>query len=335
MHDSRNKQKNNVTTENQYNDLELARKTKFMKKKLFVITLVALGFCDGVKACAICGCGAGNYYLGVMPQFSKNFIGLRYRSYSFTSHVGQGYNPYEATNETFQSAELWTRFYVTNRIQLISFVNFNFNRQLDGGVTKEIQGIGDIPLLVNYNLINTSNEPLSEKRILNHSLFLGGGIKLPVGKYRYSEDPKAVANANFQLGTGSIDFIITSLYTLRYRRFGLSLDANYKINTANSNQYRFGNRLSGTSSLFYVQQIKNVGVMPNAGFYFEDSALNKQYGLNIENTGGSALFASVGLESYYKKISIGFNFQKPIEQQLADNHSIAHNRATIHMSFLF
>ena len=306
-----------------------------MKTKSFVVVLLAVISYTRAHACAICGCGAGNYYLGIMPQFSKNFVGLRYRTYSFTSHVGKGYNPYEATHETFQSTELWTRIYITSRIQVISFVNFNFNRQLDNGVNKEIQGIGDMPILVNYNLINTTTQPSSENRILNHSLFLGGGIKLPTGKYQYTEGPKAVANANFQLGTGSTDFIMNSLYTMRYKRFGLSVDVNYKINTKNSNEYRFGNRVSGTGSVFYVQQIKKIGMMPNVGLYFEDSALNQQYGINIENTGGSAFFASAGVESYYKKFGMGFNFQSPISQHLAGDHSIGHDRAMVHISYLF
>jgi len=75
--------------------------------------------------------------------------------------------------------------------------------------------------------------------------------------------------------------------------------------------------------------------MPNVGLYFEDSALNQQYGINIENTGGSAFFASAGVESYYKKFGMGFNFQSPISQHLAGDHSIGHDRAMVHISYLF
>ncbi len=306
-----------------------------MKRIALACLLFVMTSLTTASACAICGCGSGNYYLGLMPQFGKNFVGLRYRTYSFRSHLGTGYKPFEATHETFQSMELWTRLYLTQRIQIISLVNYNFNEQLDQGVTKTINGIGDIPVIVNYNIINTTNQPLSDERLLNHSLFLGAGIKLPTGKYKYIEDPKIVANPNFQLGTGSVDLMLTSLYTLRFKRSGLSADVNYKINGQNSNEYKFGNRVSGTVSLFYVQQIKKLGLMPNAGVYFEDSQKNQQYGITIENTGGPAQFASMGIESYYKKISVGFNFQKPVVQHLASDHSKAENKAMVHFTFLF
>ncbi|HEY5746953.1 MAG TPA: hypothetical protein VIU12_12800 [Chryseolinea sp.] len=306
-----------------------------MKKKGILSLLGALFLYGATQACAICGCGAGNYYLGIMPQYSKNFVGVRYRTYSFTSHIGEGYNPYEATHETFRSTEIWMRFYVTPRLQIISLVNYNFNSQLDHGVTKDLQGLGDIPILANYNLINTNNRPHSDERVLNHNLFAGGGVKLPVGKYQFQDDPTEVANANFQLGTGSVDFLLTTLYTLRYKRLGLSVDATYKMNTKNSNDYRFGNRINGTTSVFYVQQIKSLGLMPNAGVYFEDSGKNQEYGLPIDITGGRAYFASAGVETYYKKLSVGFNYQSPFSQFLADGHSKAHDKMMVHVTFLF
>ncbi|HTJ49160.1 MAG TPA: hypothetical protein VL443_06865 [Cyclobacteriaceae bacterium] len=306
-----------------------------MKAKLVLITLAWVATYSSASACAICGCGVGNYYFGIMPQFHKNFVGLRYRNYSYTSHIGAGYKPFEATHETFSSAELWARFYPTKRIQLVTILSYSFNTQVDQGVTKDIQGVGDIPIFVNYNILNTNNQPLSEARVLNHNLLVGGGIKLPTGKYKYTEDPTQVANANFQLGTGSVDFMTNLLYTLRFKRFGLSVDATYKMNTANSNKYQFGNRASGTASVFYVQQIKKFGVMPNAGIYAEDSGKNKQYDIKIDNTGGAATFASAGVETYYKNLSIGFNYQSPMVQHLASNHSKAHDKVMVHVTFMF
>lgn len=304
-------------------------------RRIILSIILITGFMSSAHACAICGCGAGNYYFGILPQYQKNFVGVRYLGYSFTSHVGAGYNPYEATHETFQTTELWMRFYPVNRLQIVTLIDYNFNSQLDKGVTKNLQGFGDIPILINYNILNTTFQPLSDKRLLNHNLFIGGGVKLPTGKYKYEEDPKQVANANFQLGTGSVDFILSTMYTLRFKRFGLSVDGNYKINTANSNKYQFGNRVSGTASIFYIQQIKKFGLMPNIGMYLENSLRNKQYGISIDNTGGDAYFLSVGLETYYKKISMGVNIQSPVAQHLADGNSRAHEKVMAHITFLF
>ena len=303
-----------------------------MKSSIFIF-LIALA--NTATACDICGCGAGTYYMGIMPQFSKNFVGVRYRTFSFRSHIGQGYKPFEATRENFQSTELWARIYITPRIQLLSFINYNFNKQATHTGDKYIHGLGDIPLLVNYNIINTTRDAMADQRVLQHNLWLGGGIKLPTGKYTYQENASAVANANFQLGTGSVDYMVNTIYTLRYKRAGLSVDAAYKINTKNSNDYRFGNRISGTAAFFYVQQIKKLGLMPNAGVYYESAQKNTQYDVVIDVTGGHAYFASLGMEAYYKKISAGVNFQTPFAQHLADGHSQADDKIMAHVTYLF
>lgn len=75
--------------------------------------------------------------------------------------------------------------------------------------------------------------------------------------------------------------------------------------------------------------------MPNAGIYVEHSRKNKQYGVSIDNTGGQAYFVSAGLETYYKKIGVGFTFQSPVVQHLAGDHSKAHEKVMAHITFLF
>lgn len=306
-----------------------------MKKKYLLLLFACLLLFSSVQACAICGCGAGNYYLGIMPPFGKNFAGVRYRSYGFRSHLGQGFKPFEATHETFQSIELWGRFYLTPRLQVIALIDYNFNTQLDQDVTKKLQGLGDIPIIVNYNVLNTTTDAMSSERTLNHVLWLGGGLKLPTGQYKYNEDATAVANANFQLGTGSIDYLMNGLYTLRYKKWGLSVDANCKINSQNSDEYKFGDRFSATAAAFFVKQIGALTVMPNAGVYTEHSRKNQQYGIAIDETGGAATFASLGVEANYKKISMGFNYQSPFAQHLADGHSKAEDKLMMHVTMLF
>jgi hypothetical protein len=306
-----------------------------MKKCFFIFVILTMASIIDADACAICGCGTGNYYLGIMPQYKKNFIGFRYLHYSFTSHIGEGYKPFEATSETFQTTELWMRFYPTDRLQVLTLIDYNFNKQIDQGVTKYLQGVGDIPLIVNYNILNTTYQPLSESRVFNHNIFLGGGIKLPTGRYKFEENISQVSNANFQLGTGSVDFIATANYTIRHKRFGLSNDFNYKFNGKNHNDYKFGNRFSGTTTLFYIQQFRKLGLMPNAGMYFENSAKNNQYGVNIDNTGGSAYLLTAGADAYYKKMAIGINFQTPVSQNLANHHSETHGKIMMHVSFMF
>lgn len=281
-------------------------------------------------ACEFCGCGVGNFYLGILPQFQKNFVGVRYQVQDFNSHVGL--HPSLATTEHFQSTELWTRFYITPKLQVISLIAYHFNEQTTTTGKVYLDGLGDIPILANYNIINTTNQPL---RDVNHNLWLGGGIKLPTGKYQFQDSPDQVANPNFQLGTGSVDFMINTIYTVRYKKIGLNSDITYKINSDNQQRYHFGNKLSGTASFVFVQQVKKVGLMPYVGTYYENSGVNVSDGITISDTGGSALFAAGGLEMYWSRYSMGFNYRNPVSQNLANGRINAHDRAMIHVTVLF
>jgi hypothetical protein len=102
-------------------------------KKLFLFCFL-ITQSIAVSACDICGCGAGNYYLGIMPQFHKQLIGIRYRFQSFNSHVGLA--PALLSSEQFQTVEMWSRFYPLKRLQVVSFIPYHINEQTEGGRTR-------------------------------------------------------------------------------------------------------------------------------------------------------------------------------------------------------
>jgi len=296
-----------------------------------VILFVLITTMNTARGCEFCGCGVGNFYLGILPQFSKNFVGVRYQNQRFDSHVGL--HPSLATSEYFQSTEIWGRFYPIHKLQVMTMLTYHVNKQTTTSESIYLEGLGDIPVLVNYNLINTTRD--DDDHLVNHDLWTGGGIKLPTGKYKFQETPAEVANANFQLGTGSVDFFFNGLYTLRYKRVGLNADITYKMNMYNSDQYRFGNKFNGSGSFVFIQQIDALGIMPNVGMYVEDSAQNKSGDITIEDTGGSATFATAGLQLYWGKISLGGNYRSPVSRNLANGRIRAQDRMMLHATFLF
>jgi hypothetical protein len=300
-------------------------------KKYFIL-FVFIFIETNLIACDICGCGSGSYYIGLMPQFHKNFVGIRYRYSIFDSHLGHSHHGIFATQETFRTTEIWGRFYPHQKVQVLAFLPYQFNSQAENGVTKNLQGLSDALIITNYNIFNT----LYDTTVFKHSFWLGGGMKLATGKYQYEQaDHQQVANPNFQLGTGSNDFILTANYLIRYRKFGLNTDVSYKINTKNSQNYRFGNRLSGNLQVFYIRNLGSLGMMSSAGFYFEKSAIDLRNGYLVENTGGGLVAGTLGLDVFFKNISVGVNFQNPLAQNLADGQIKAQNRVLGHFTFTF
>src|SRR5688572_25499278 len=126
-----------------------------MMKKLTILTLALITLLTSSSlACSVCGCGVGNYHYGILPQIRKNFVGIRYRHSSYVSTLDDSHaDAYSC--ETFQTAELWGRFYPSKKIQAFVFVPFNFNERTEGNTTNTLKGLGDIVISANYNLINT------------------------------------------------------------------------------------------------------------------------------------------------------------------------------------
>ncbi|MCS6822458.1 MAG: hypothetical protein NZ551_11405 [Microscillaceae bacterium] len=299
-------------------------------KKISLLILVIIFAQIPSFSCDICGCGAGSYYLGFMPQLNRNLIGVRYRYMDFHTY---GHRSWENTQEYFHITEVWARIYPHKKWQVMGFLPYSFNRQQTYTGNKYLQGINDVLFLANYQLINTLNDTISEKK---HSLWLGGGVKLPTGKYQYNEmDTRVVANPNFQLGTGSTDFLVNLVYTLRKNKWGINTEASYKINTSNSENYRFGNRFMTTTSFFYLRQVKNIALMPHVGFYAEYSGMDSRNQTEVEHTGGGALATSVGVDVFFKNFTWALHWQKPLMQNLGQGHIFAQNRLVVQMNVTF
>ena len=304
-----------------------------MKKTAFIVLLV---FCS-IKstACDICGCGVGNNYIGVLPEFRKHIIGMRYRYNSIITHVGVGgASTYLTTNEHYQTIELWGGFQLSPKWRLLSNLPYSFNNKLNSTGKTTKQGIGDISNTLFYQLVNTKTT-LKNQQLLINSLWLGAGIKLPLGKYNPVDKSTSSSNNLFQLGTGSTDFSLAAMYDLRYYDAGLNMNTNYKITTANNDHYQYGNKFTFSSSLYYKINIQNkVTLVPNIGFVIEQSAKDADFNEVVDISGGRVTMSSIGLEATIKKIAFGVNFQEPQYQNLALGTIKANSRTMVHISFL-
>lgn len=308
-----------------------------IKKALLLLLLSAL-LTPTAKACDVCGCSLGANYFGILPQFNKNFIGLRFSQSKFYAHMHhEGSSlPDEYSNDTYTRAELWGRFYLSPKVQLITFVPYHFNSMAGNEQNVEISGLGDIAVSGQWLLVNTGEDMTAK---FKHTLRAGLGIKLPTGKYD-ERDAGVLLNPSFQRGTGSLDFILNGIYTARYGKMGINTEVGYKINTRNQDEYKFGNQFNSGASLFYWHNFRNVklSLLPNAGFYVEQAAKHQDGDVQKANTGGSATFFTYGLETYLGSWSAGFNIKHPVHQSLNTEEGVeleSYDRFIVHLTLSF
>jgi hypothetical protein len=94
---------------------------------------------------------------------------------------------------------------------VLSFIPYNINKQSSDDGIKKSNGLIDISFIVNYDLLNTRKGDSHNNRI-SQQLWVGGGIKLPTGRFSVDTND-IIPTANNQAGTGSIDHILNAMYT--------------------------------------------------------------------------------------------------------------------------
>jgi len=303
-----------------------------MKK---IISIIAIILCslNTTRACEICGCGQGNYYIGLVPQFRHHFFGLRYQFKKFNTVLAD--DPTQFSRDYYKTMEIWGGWNIGKKWQVLAVIPYNFVHQVsDDGVTNN-QGIGDIAVMANYKLFDKSRST-AKGTTVTQQLWIGAGIKMPTGKFNIdAADPELIAIANTQTGTASTDFMINMMYNIQVNKFGINASASYKLNSTNKDKYTFGNRFSSSVTAAYNIKKRQFTIMPNAGLVYENTAINKLDKVKLAQTGGNLLAASGGVEISYKKFTVGANMQLPLSQRFASGQTDLKLRGMAHISFAF
>lgn len=302
-------------------------------KKIFILTVIVFFTISNTQACEICGCGLGNYYIGLLPQFKHKFLGLRYQYKRFNTVMAD--DPTQFSKDYFRTVELWGGWNIGKRWQVLAVIPYNYVHQVsDDGITNN-QGIGDIAAMINYKVFDKTSA-LSNSGTVNQQLWFGAGIKVPTGKFSIDEtDPALVALANTQTGTASTDFMLNSTYNVRVNKFGINTSASYKINSSNKDKYRFGNKFSASSFASYSISAGAVTLVPNLGLLYENTAINKLNKEKLLQTGGDLLTTAAGLELNFKRFTVGANVQLPISQRFASGQTEVKMKGMVHIAFSF
>jgi hypothetical protein len=301
-------------------------KIRYIFCLLFTLSVI------NTQACDICGCANSGAYFGLLPQSNKSLIGVRYQRLNFATHPD---SKVLRTEENFNVAEVYARFFPIKRVQVMAFLPYRIDQQVTSADVKKQNGFGDATILANYNVLNTLMDK-ENSGAFTHTLLVGGGIKVPTGKFKFDENnPLQVANANFQLGTGSTDFILNAFYTLNKGDWGLATNVSRKFNTTNSQDYKFGNQLFGTVDLYRSFRIGKVSLTPSIGVYAENAEKGTQHGEVLDLTGGKLLNGTAGVTLFTNRFTIGVNAQKPLAQKSSSGHVVAKERVLVQLGFLF
>ena len=281
--------------------------------RTLLLAVALLAFAPGAAACDVCGCSIGGNYFGILPQFHRHFIGLRWSaetSYTALSADALRAGRFHST-EQFRSYDLMARFYPFRRWQTLVLAPYRDFSQTENGKTTRVRGLGDVSVLVNYLLWDTGD---SLRHRWQQTLSLGGGLKLPSGKHHLPAADGSPLNPNVQPGTGSTDFLVSAAYTVRRGAWGISTDLLGRLTTPNDQQYRFGHRLSGSLKGFYWAPWRKLNLLPNAGVFADAAQANRDGDARLEGSEGLSTFATLGLDAYAGHWSAGFSFQPPIWQ---------------------
>jgi hypothetical protein len=283
-------------------------------------------------ACEICGCGNSNFQIGILPTFNKGFIGYRYSYSTFRSQVRN--EPSEFSHDYYQVMELWGG-YNFKKIQVMAFVPYVFSKKVSDDGTIMTDGLGDVMALVNYQIFSNKYIGKNQKTTWMQEVYLGGGIKLPSGvnKVNVSDPEFNIGDFNSQAGTGSVDYMLNATYNLLWNNSGIVTNVAYRINTANKEDFRFGNRTYLSSAYFFTLSHDEVKFKPNVGVNYQSNAINKLDGVEVEDSNGYNFNGTLGINVLKKKIgfsAVGFT---PLAQNNYDGQTNLKSRFLVGVSY--
>lgn len=310
-----------------------------MKLKNLLLSFLLVSVAGPALACDGCGSGAGSPYIGMLPAFPEKIIGLRYSANALTNHLSpKGQATYLTTEEHFNTLEIWGAWTIRRKVRILAQFPLAHQTRQSRESEQSKAGIGDLAVSGYYRLMDVRSivGDSLRKALLQHTLWLGGGLKAPTGHYEPADQINRASGLNlFQSGSGSWDLLLTGMYDMRLSNAGLSLVASYRINTLNRYGYHYGNSMTGIARLHYAFRLprENQLTVP-IGVRYEQSGKDLDKGLAVHASGGRALYGSIGLEWNRKRMAAGFSWEPVLTQDIGAGMVRTANRAMAHIALM-
>lgn len=297
-----------------------------MSRLIFLLLVICLGLHTSSFACEVCGCSATGSIMTINPDFRSNFVtlGWRYSRFYASENLDGG-------TDYFHQANLTMGFRPLPRWQILTILPYNLNRHVSVLEDNAFNGLGDGVFMTRFTVAEPSD---SSRSGIQQYLFLGAGIKSPTGKFDLNNQETAMP-ANFQLGSGSWDYLFNLLYNFRYRPWGITLDITTRLNTRNKDEYRFGNQAVARLFASFLFRKKKVSFMPYGGIYTEILARNVHQNIYQYGTGGSGAYATGGMEIQTRTINMNLSYQRAVATHYAGGEITGGDRVSASISYLF
>ncbi|MGC4021711.1 MAG: hypothetical protein QM734_07090 [Cyclobacteriaceae bacterium] len=300
-------------------------------KKIIILLLFVTSISTVSHACPWCGCGNSNFQIGVLPTFSKAFVGVRYSYSQFKTDSGSQFS-----RDYFHTTEVWGGF-KTGRFQAMVFIPYiSIHKSSDDGVVNTT-GLGDITLLGNYLLFSKTTAATEGKRYFGNVLWVGGGVKLRTGQSEIDVKDPAFTVGEFTNtpGTGSTDYLLNINHSIFLGSNGLVTNLAYKINTKNNQDYQYGNRFYLSTAYFHTWTAGAYTFRPTVGLNLVTNSANRYQGQEVQYSSGYLLNGIVGVNMQRNQIGLLINGFAPVAQDLFHGLTQSKERASIALTYSF
>ena len=273
-------------------------------------------------ACDFCGCATNGGSLGMLNYNTNSFLGSRYIHQSYRTNDGL-YSNSAWRNEAYNTLHILGKLNLGKNFFVSAVVPFHFHDRETTAQSIHLSGLGDVSVLGGYKFLDTNF----------HELQFSGGIKLPTGKY--DENANGSINPGFQLGTGSFDYLANIDYRFKFKNWVWINNLNYNIKTTNDEEYRFGNQLNVASAIGYAFKSNTFQLLPSTGIASEIYEANEFFGNKVLHTSGDITLLKIATDVSFKKMSFGFQFQSPLNQNLNGGLVKSQYRSSVYLNYNF
>lgn len=271
--------------------------------------------------CDICGCSSGSNPMGLLPLLERHLLGTRAASQLFhTTPHGSG----SKSSDVFHTLELWGRYQVSHRTQLLTFIPYEWNtRSFEDQSLHQVHGLGDVSWSLQQQLFAGAGPNLPG---IQHRLLGSIGMKLPTGTIDARDAEGRLFNYNLQPGSGSYWLTTGVLYALLYKSWGMVHSAEGSVSNRNPQGYQKGRFFQYGMRLFYQQNFPNGALLPQLALHWERSGVDQDLNGPLAESGGSILLVNVGAERIWKQWMLGIHSSIPIQDRLARGYVTAKPR---------